>query len=559
MSINDLPCIGCDTAEGCGTGTGNWPKPGDPDNNSVLRATPAFGGVDVSWTYPLTNPFAVQHTLLFRSLANDFNTATQIAVVSGNFFHDQNYATTPVRYYYWIQIVSVHGTYGEVIGPASTVPNPTIDDMLILLTGKIDAGVLAQSLKEDIDRIEINAQSIIKEVDDRFQANVALSDALAQVQNHVDGAVTYINQEIVNRVEGQDALLQMINTMAVGNGELAAAIVKETEARIEGDEVLARDVTTLFTKNSENEAGLIAERTARVDADSAMASDIVVLKADVGTNKAAIIQEASVRATADSAQVTSINNLAATVTTNNNTLITAITDERNARITADGALATQINTVGASSEANAKSYATAIVQDEATARIAEDDVLARRIQTVQSTLGSDIASVEVTLETTNNRVTGIGALYTAKVSVNGLVGGFGIYNNGTSIEAGFDVDNFWVGKTMGNRKKPFIITGGVVYMNTAVIEDLSVSRLKIMSYPFSNGSISMTNGRADVTINHYLGRNVLPVILWNSPPTDNISITLTFEDTSSFGFRMNAFELTGVGYTGTVYYQFMYL
>ena len=37
MSTSAQPWIGC------GTATGNWPKPQDPDNNLILEAT-VFGG-----------------------------------------------------------------------------------------------------------------------------------------------------------------------------------------------------------------------------------------------------------------------------------------------------------------------------------------------------------------------------------------------------------------------------------------------------------------------------------------------------------------------------------
>jgi hypothetical protein len=79
----------------------------------------------------------------------------------------------------------------------------------------------------------------------------------------------------------------------------------------------------------------------------------------------------------------------------------------------------------------------------------------------------------------NGKVTEIGALYTAKVDVNGLIGGFGVYNDGTSVQAGFDADLFWVGK--GNKKrKPFIIdTGtGETYIDDAVINKITFNKLR---------------------------------------------------------------------------------
>jgi hypothetical protein len=98
-------------------------------------------------------------------------------------------------------------------------------------------------------------------------------------------------------------------------------------------------------------------------------------------------------------------------------------------------------------------------------------------------------------------------------------------------------------------------------VGSAQMADLSVQRLKITSYPFTNGSAAMSAGATgDITVTHNLGRNVLPVILWNSPPSSIISITLTYSDSNSFRFRMNAMTTaSGSGYTGTVFYQYMYL
>lgn len=68
----------------------------------------------------------------------------------------------------------------------------------------------------------------------------------------------------------------------------------------------------------------------------------------------------------------------------------------------------------------------------------------------------------------------VGSLYTAKVQSGGLIGGFGIYNDGTEVDAGFDVDRFWLGRTNSNKRKPFIMDGDVVYINNAMIRNGSI-------------------------------------------------------------------------------------
>lgn len=297
----------------CGIGLGG-PLPGDPDNNSVLTATPAFGGIDVSWTYPVTNPFAVAHTLLYRGLLPDFNSAMQIQVVSGNFFYDK--LETATRYYYWIKIVSINGTVGELIGPATAIARPSIQETIEQLTGMIDAGMLAQSLKTDLDQISILNTNLLNEITARENGETTLAEAMADVDAGVAEALTFITTEIASRT------------------------------------------------------------------------------------------------------------------------------------TADSAIAESINLVAA-------------------------------------TLGDDIAAVSTAMTVQIDELNGtVDAMYTAKVTVNGLIGGFGIHNDGDSVDAGFDVDTFWVGRTSENKRKPFIIVGSETFIDEAVINKLTFSKLRDESGSF---------------------------------------------------------------------------
>jgi hypothetical protein len=116
------------------------------------------------------------------------------------------------------------------------------------------------------------------------------------------------------------------------------------------------------------------------------------------------------------------------------------------------------------------------------------------ITTSQTTLNGNIASAQSTLQTNINtvdgKVTSIGARYTAVVSANGLVGGFGVYNNGTVIQAGFDVNEFWVGSSQSNKRKPFIISDGITYIDDAAINKLTFTKLRDES-----GSVLIENGK----------------------------------------------------------------
>lgn len=328
----------------CGTGGWSGPKPGDPDNNSALSAVSAYGGIDLSWTYPATNPGAVAHARLFRAILPQFDGALQIAVVGGNFFHDRQEPGTV--YYYWIQFVSINGTIADPIGPASAEALPLIEDYLRVLAGKIDAGTLAATLRNEINKIPVTAEEVRQEILNRIAGDATLEGALALMQAGVTQALAFIDQERTVRIDGQNALAQQIDTLAAMNGGDAAALVQaEQVARIEGDQVLAAQINSAYTAMDDNVAG------------------------------------------------------------------------------------------------------------------------------VETRLQSSI-------DTMDGKVTDIGALYTARVTVNGLVGGFGLYNNGSTVEAGFDVDTFWVGRTNTDKRKPFVIVDGVTYIDQAVIRELTFSKLR---------------------------------------------------------------------------------
>lgn len=395
----------------CGTGGWSGPLPGDPDNNVVISATGGYGGINVSWTYPATNPFAVAHTLLYRGRSANFNSAVQIAVVAGSIFFDRlANEDIPFTHYYWIKIVSSNGTTGDPVGPASAVAIPKYVETLESLTGRIDSGLLAESLREEIARISLVGNGLTQEILDRITSNEALAAALAAVQAENGQALTYILDEVTSRTSADEAMVSSIQAIAAGLEDNAAALLEEKTVRVTKDDATAASLEVLFTKTADN--------------------------------------------------------------------LAAIQNEQTARTSADEALATSISTIVGSYQDN-----TAAVQAEATARATADTNLANRITTAQSTLNGNISSVQTSLtsriNTTDGKVSSIGALYTAKVNVNGLIGGFGVYNNGTEVQAGFDVDTFWVGRTNADKVKPFIITGGVVYIDSARIKDADITTLKL--------------------------------------------------------------------------------
>lgn len=344
----------------CGTGTGNFPQPGDPDNNVILSARSAFGGITVSWTYPQLNPHAVAHTIVYRSTNSDPNTKVRRQIVAGEVYFDEIDSATSVEYFYWIEIVSVNGTVGDLIGPASAWSAPTTDQILAFLTGQIKSSELGVALTTELGKIITLETSLGTEEAARIAGDGALSTTLGLMQSSLDATDVLVADEIAARIAGDSALVTQVNAIL----------------------------------------------------------------AQANLNAAAIVTEQSVRADGDSANATAITTLQSTVDGNTSTIQT--------------------------------------------------------LQTVQD---------------------GIKAQYMVKLDVNGYVGGFGLYNDGGSAQFLVNADRFAVGNLGATAVLPFIIDGGVVYINAAVIkaatiddvmiQDAAVKTAKIQDAAITNAKIGL--------------------------------------------------------------------
>lgn len=436
--------MSCDDELYCGTGLSNpVTKPDDPNNSSQLTASTAFGGIDVAWAYPTINPHAVSYTRLFRGISSDFNNAIELHTVTGSIFYDKLNPVKTTTYYYWIKVVSINGTEGDLVGPASANAVPIGEQTLASISSRIDKGVLAQELKSQIDDIvEIN-KNLANEIKDRLLHNEALQAALAAVQTANGQAATYLLSEVKERKTADSALLDALNVMAVGIGENAAAIVEEKTVRVTKEESVAHDIQTLYSETANNQAAIINEQQTRTTKELATATKLTQLLSDVAGNTSAINQEITTRATAIDATT---RNLTVQISQLNDATAAAIQNEANTRVNADDALSQQIATTESKLNGN--------------------------ISQVQTKASTDIATV-------NGKVVSIGALYTVKVNVNGLVGGFGVYNDGREIQAGFDVNTFWIGSSTYDKVRPFIVSNGIVYIDSARIRDADITTLKI--------------------------------------------------------------------------------
>ena len=471
----------------CGTGGWRGPKPGDPDMNLVLRAVGVAGGIQITVSEPHLNAHAVAHIRLYRSSSSNYLTATHIVNFSGTSYYDKMENSSPVTYYYWIEVVSINGTIGEVIGPASATSIDYIDEILDSLKGNIDTSYLDSLLTSQIGRIEDLDTNISQEIQDRLLANQVLQNALNQVQTDIGQVATYMNQETIERVDGHNVLLSMINAIAAGVNGNAVAITNEQTIRINEFESVAEDITALFTNFGDAMSAIQSEALTRSTEDNAMTQRIDAAVSAIGDNASAIQTESNTRVNAINAATNLITTLESKVDQNYSGLQSSLSTVSTTANTAAN------NITQLTSKVNQN---TANIQTESQTRVNAINSLASNISTVQSTLNQNISQVQQGLNTQIGRIDGhntainsITAEYFIKLNVNGLVGGFGLYNTGSSIQAGFSVNEFWVGSTQQNKRKPFKVVDNQTFIDNAVIRDGEITNAKIAQAAITTAKI----------------------------------------------------------------------
>lgn len=218
----------------CGVGGGNFPQPGDPDlNNQILSASSGTEGISVRWTYPAANAHAVAHTRLYSSTGNSsFASASLLEIVSGSyFFHRLKQENVGTTYYYWIEMVSINGTVGDVIGPASAVLQPSISEIIALLSGQINASQLSQDLRTQIGTITDISSNLSDEQQERIAGQNVITQLLAGYQGQLEDIDTLVVNEITERITGDSALVAEVGLLLTKTGENTAAIQVEKIAR----------------------------------------------------------------------------------------------------------------------------------------------------------------------------------------------------------------------------------------------------------------------------------------------------------------------------------------
>lgn len=444
----------------CGTGIWGVPEPINPDlNASALTATAGTLGIYVRWTLNELALPGVSHTRLYRGTTAEYALATPLQNIKGDYYFDAiNDIADPITYYYWIRHIAVDGQIGNLIGPAAATFNGAIQAIIERLSGQLDETHLSASLKTDIDTIAILAESLAQETIDRTTAYQLLTEALATASGDFDDVRTAIIQEVNSRQTADSAQIESINAFGIRVGDAEGAIIDEAQLRVDGDEANASLITGLTTRMEDAEGAISIEATTRAEEDQALAQLITNLDVSIDGKVAAAISDADLVAANGYCEI------------GGNPSTTILTEDA-----CTGSGGTWIST-----GQMAASNKTFVTQTN------------NSISGLNGTVGEhtdSIGSLQTTMGVATGQLGQIKVHYMVKLSAsaaNGkqLIGGFGLYNDGTTIDAGFEVDRFWIGRSvMGGGSvaavKPFMVDGGTVYMDTAVIKNASITDAKI--------------------------------------------------------------------------------
>ena len=412
-------------SEICGTGLGNFPAPGDPVgmDTSVLTATARKDGIDVAWTYPSVLPQAVAHTILYRSTTSVWSSSVESAgiVVAGSYYFHQVPLVANTTHYYWIKIVSVNGTYGTLIGPASATMLPSHQYIVDTLVGQIQESQLTALLRTRINEIDVVAADLLTEGVARLAQDSVFSGLLTQQISDLAATDTLVANEVVQRTSANNAL--------------------------------AAQMTAVVATAAGNTAAVITEQSARATADSAEATARQALGVTFGNNlAAAITAERLVRVNAEGALAQDITN---------------------------------VSVAFAAGDAAERVVNAAAIEAERLTLADADTVMATSIDTLQIDLGLEQGKIQTLQTVVGDVNSGLVAEYSVRLDVNGHVSGFGLLNNGTSSEFIVNADKFAIIKPgYGAAEVPFVIgtvagATRIVLNAASYIADATITTAKI--------------------------------------------------------------------------------
>ena len=324
----------------------------------------------------------------------------------------------------------------------------------------VDMGTLAETTNALVLQVQKNSASIIEQ-DGKITAQGKQISA-------IDAKVTDPKTGLVATANGLSSLTSTVETL---DGK-----VKATSEKVDGVYALVKTDSAGDTSGSAGDstssAGAWSIMSAVAERDFAQSVRTDEVEAKVADNAAKIVDVSTAAADATSAVATRVTQLSAKVDTNAATF----KSETTALADADKALSTRIETAQAQTLNNA-----AAIQAEVTARTNADSALGRRVDTVQASVGDVTASVQQVSQAVadvNGKVTAQTTIK-AQTTAGGrtVMAGLSVAAGDTSEILAFAQRFAIIDEVTGQLRAPFVVSGGQVFINYAMIDTAFIQNL----------------------------------------------------------------------------------
>jgi hypothetical protein len=405
----------------------------------------------------------------------------------------------------------VGDAYFATVSAGATPPwmldliNDIIDNSLVAALG--DIGVLKSSILEALSELEVAKNQYQELINIEATIDSIIASRLATLNaNLAQANAQIIELQIVKVTPEQAAAIAIEQISAELNsptGDLYGAITNIRTSITSLNGQIDAKYADLYDLNDSTAYALSVEIN-RVEAmitggltditafvetmQLALASDIAAvaesvttLRTDMNGNFASVNSTLSTLTTA-----TSTNSSAITTLNNSYTGLVTVTDGHTTAI-GNNTSAISDNTIAITAHTTAISGLTTSISTTN----GNVTAVANSVTTLRSDMNGEFADVNVSIGTLTSSIGSIGAHYTVKLVTGGtdpvggtsrIAGGFELLNDGSVVTAGWDVDQFWVGRAGSNGKYPFNVVGGVVYIDTAMIRTATIGSAKFTDW-----------------------------------------------------------------------------
>ncbi|QQN24799.1 DUF1983 domain-containing protein [Pseudomonas cannabina pv. alisalensis] len=490
-------------------------KEGLPPAVTSLTATPLIYGIGLKWTFPPGAEDA-QRTEIWNSRINDRSTATKLADFAyPQASHEMQNITPGTSLFFWARLVDRSGNVGPWF-PADKGVNGqvSIDETLYeqYFIGKIKASALGEELFTEIGMISGNGDgSVNKRLADLKSEIGAITDALVYVptdayvrdntvrvgdnlwtaiaavpaaangSNGPPNPTYWVNtgQSIraanaqADQVSKNTANIETVNGKTSANAsQLQAVQAQYREDSGEGDLLDA-------LRGWDSAASAAQEVKIRAEEDFAQAQRTTTLQARVGTNEARITTVETTTATDREATAQRFTAIDSRVGNSESKITTIETTANTDRLATAQQISTLTSAVNSNQTANQAAF-----QSEAKTRADADGAISSKAETAQATANGATAQAQ----TASTAVAGlngkVSSLTTIKTSttVGGrtVMAGLALGVEGQEQESqilAFAQRFAILDETSGTMIAPFVVQGGQVFINTAIINTAFIKEI----------------------------------------------------------------------------------